>query len=394
MPAGRLGPLLRYHWAAGTGPAGHARHLLASLPGTRHARALSASDGISLVYQGFADGLTYVLPYLEEQLAASGAVGTAALPAAPWPALRTGAGLPDADLVLTGCSPARARRLPSAASVVLPFRVNLTMPVAGDVLGARASITRDERRKFAKLRRRYGWTCEIGDRDADLDYFYDRMHLPTMAARHGEQTRSMAREVARHGLFRRGFVLFVRQGGERVAGVLCRVDDLGRAGGRALRMRLLGVTGGAAEHYRSGAARAVYHLAVDWAAEHGVTRLDFAGADPFPGRGVYQYKRRFHPVVGHARGRDAHRRVHLRVTRDTPAVRDLLAATPMLTTDAAERIVGTYFADRDRPARTDIRLDGSGVDSVRTVDLDDFLAGLRRGAPVSRPAPTRQVIAG
>ena len=130
--------------------------LLAGLPGSGHPRSLSASVGISLVYQGFADGLTYVLPYLEEQLAASGAVATAALPAAPWPALRAGAGLPDADLVLTGCSPARARRLPVAASVVLPFRVNLTMPVAGDVLGARATITRDERRKFAKLRRRYG----------------------------------------------------------------------------------------------------------------------------------------------------------------------------------------------------------------------------------------------
>jgi hypothetical protein len=386
MPAGSL---LRYHWAAGTGPAGRARHLLANRPGRRYPRALSVAGGISVAYQGFADGLTYVMPYLHEQLAVvGGEVATGALPPATWPQVRAGEGLPDADLVVTGCSRGRAWRLGPAHAVVLPFRVNLTMPVADDVLTARASITRDERRKFAKLRRRYGWTCEIGTRDADLDDFYDRMHLPTMAARHGEQTRSMAREVARHGVFRRGFVLFVRQGGERVAGVLCRLDDRGRT----LRLRLLGVAGGANEHYRTGAARAVYHLAVDWAAEHGVTRLDFAAADPFPGRGVYQYKRRFHPVVGLAGGHHAHRRVHLRVTKDTPAVRDLLAATPMLTIDQAGRLTGTYFHDRDRPVRTDIRLDGSGVDNVRGIDLDDFLAGLRR--PVATTILAKQVIAG
>ncbi len=385
---------LRYHWGAGTGPSALARHVLANLPGTRFARARSTTDEISVAYQGFRDGLRYVLPYLSEQ---QGAVGTGiavttAGPAARWHDLRAvaaGRRALDADVLVTACSARRARRLAGRHAVVLPFRVNLSMPVPGDIVSARAAITRDERRKFAKLRRRNGWTCEIGTAPGDVDEFYDRMHLPTMATRHGAQTRGMARDVAVHGLFRHGFVLFVQQGGTRVAGVLCRLDDEGRT----LRMRLLGVRDGAEEHYASGAARAVYHLAVDWAAEHGVTRLDFAGADPFPGRGVYQYKRRFHPIVTPARDQHRLRRVHLRVLRDTPAVRDFLTATPLLTLDAGERLVATYFHDRHRPARTDIRADGAGVAEVRTIDQDDFLAGLPRAGSVPPTKSVRQVIA-
>jgi hypothetical protein len=157
-----------------------------------------------------------------------------------------------------------------------------------------------------------------------------------------------------------------------VAGVLARLED----GGRTLWMRLLGVLDGAGEHYRSGAVKAVYYLTMEWAAEHGVTRVNFSGGDPFPGQGVYQFKRRLHPTVAHPVDHFRNRRVYLRATRDTPAVRDFLVATPMITVDGSDRIVATHFFDSTRPPRTDIRADGPGVHGARAIDLDEFLTGV------------------
>jgi Acetyltransferase (GNAT) domain len=289
-----------------------------------------------------------------------------------WREIRAGVDRPPADILLVGCSRRRALRLPGTRSLTLPFRVHLLLGIVGDAKAMLAQVSRNERRQYTKLCREHGWVSEIGTEPADLEFFYERMHLPTMASRHGEEARSTDWDIALHCLFRRGFVLFVSEHDKRVAGVLCRLED----DGRTLRMRLLGALDGDETHYRSGAVKAAYYLTMAWAADNGVTRVDFSGADPFPGRGVYQFKRRFHPVVSHPVDHYQDRRAYLRVTADTPAVRDFLVATPMLTVARSGELTATYFRDGSRAARTDIRADGPGVAATDVIDLDEFLAGL------------------
>ncbi|WP_405528533.1 GNAT family N-acetyltransferase [Streptomyces avidinii] len=362
----------RYQWTSGVGGWAEARSRWASRPGKRftHHVLTSADDRLLLAYQGFPEGMTYILPYLRDQMA--GEIGTVAgadeqLPT--WRQMLRAAHRPEADILVLGCTRERARRLPPAMSVLLPFRINMTLDIDADAVYS--SVSANERRQFAALRRRHQWTCEIGTKVEDLKFFYERMHLPTMASRHGEEARSTDWNIARHALLRHGLVLFVREGDKRVAGVLARLED----GGRTLWMRLLGVLDGASVHYRSGAVKAVYYLTMEWAAEHGVTRVNFSGGDPFPGKGVFQFKRRLHPTITHPTDHFGKRRVYLRVARDSPAVRDFLAATPMLTVDDSDRIVATYFFDCARPIRSDIRADGPGVRGARAIDLDEFLTG-------------------
>lgn len=378
----------RYHWTTGTGLLADVRHRWAMAPGRRfpHRVCVGAARPISLAYQGYPDGMTYVLPYLRQRLGEV-AGGPRQVSGAPvtWREMRAAAYDGDTDLLVLGCSRGRAAALPASASVVLPFRIRLLLEVTGDVKAMHQRVTRDERRKFARARRAHGWTCTPGTGLADLEFFYRRMYLPTMDSRHGEEVRGVDWDVARHALFGNGVLLFVEQDGQRVAGVLCRLDEDGVDGGATLRLRLLGALDGAEEHYRSGAVKAAYFLTMEWAAENGVTLLDFAGGDPFPGNGVFQFKRRFHPLVATPEDHFRDRRVYLRATRDTPAVRDFLAGTPMFTLDAADRLVATYFTDRDRPPRTDIRAEAPGVHGVRTVDLDRFLSGLP-GAAHRTPA--------
>ncbi|MFE6916045.1 GNAT family N-acetyltransferase [Streptomyces rubiginosohelvolus] len=363
----------RYRWTSGTGGWAQARERWADLPGRRFShQVLSAAGGrLSLAYQGFPEGTTYVLPYLRDQMAAhAGPVSAADGRPPTWRRMLRAAHRPTTDLLVLGCSRERVLRLPAARSVVLPFRINMTLGI--DAEAVHSSVSGNERRQFAKLRRSHGWVCEAGTDLSDLEFFYRRMHLPTMASRHGEEARSTDWAVARHALFRHGLVLFVREGDRRVAGVLARLED----GGRTLWMRLLGVLEGAEEHYRSGAVKAVYYLTMEWAARHGVAQVNFSGGDPFPGKGVYQFKRRLHPTVSHPVDHFRHRRVYLRATGDTPAVRDFLVATPLLTVDASERLVATHFFDSTRPLRSDIRADGLGVHGARAIDLDEFLTGV------------------
>jgi hypothetical protein len=363
----------RYEWTAGAGRLARVRQRWADAPARRYPHAVSAAADrpLTVAYRGYPEGLTYVMPYLREQQAAvAGAVETTDGAAATWRQVRREE--PAADLLVVGCSRGRALRLPREASVVLPFRVHLLLDIVGDAEAMHRTISRNERRQFANLRKQHEWTYEVGADERCLHYFYERMHLPTMATRHGEEARSTDLDIALRGLFRHGRLLFVREGEQRVAGVLCRLEDEGRT----LRMRLLGVLDGDDEHYRSGAVKAVYYLTMEWAAENGVTRIDFAGGDPFPGKGVFQFKRRFHPVLAHATDHFSDRRAYLRVARDTPAVRDLLVATPMFTVDDSDRLVATHFYDGSRAPRTNIRADGPGVHSSRMIDLDEFLTGV------------------
>lgn len=359
----------RYQWNSGTGAWATLHQSWASGPGRGYAeQRSSAPDGdLSVCYQGFPEGLTYVMPYLHEQ----GGLLAGPTRRVGWREIRAEADQSPADLLVVGCSRQRALRLPTDRSVLLPFRVHLLLDVVGDVQQMYQQVSRNERRQFSNLRRQHEWASEISTDLADLEFFYERMHLPTMASRHGEEARSTDWDTALHCLFREGFLLFVTEGGKRVTGVLCRLEDEGTT----LRMRLLGALDGDETHYRSGAVKAVYYLTMEWAAANGVTRIDFSGADPFPGKGVFQFKRRFHPTVAHPVDHYRDRRVYLRVMRDTPAVRDFLVATPMLTVNSADELIATHFRDALRPARTSIRADGAGVHSARTIDLDEFLAG-------------------
>ncbi|GAA1997094.1 GNAT family N-acetyltransferase [Catenulispora subtropica] len=377
------GPLVRrwtearYQWRSGEGWWATLRARCSSLPGRRfvHTEMVAGDGSVRVTYAGFPEGRTYVVPYLTELLASlPGEVSVREHAPVSWSWIRERVRQPaaDAGLLVVGCSRERAHALPADRALMLPFRVHMLLDV-DEGTKTHKSVSPNERRQFAKMRREHEWDCEVGTTEADFDFFYQRMHRPTMELRHGERARSVDRAIARHSLFHRGVLLFVREAGVRVAGVLCRLDE----GGTLLRMRLLGVLDGDETHYQSGAVKAVYYLAAEWAADNGVRRIDFSGGDPFPAQGVFQFKRRFRPTIAQPRDHFGGRRVYLRLGQDSPALRDLLVRAPLMTVDAAGRLVGTHFADGARPARTGVRTDGTGVHSTQVLDLDEFLGTVK-----------------
>ncbi|MFC9327326.1 hypothetical protein [Kitasatospora sp. NPDC057015] len=357
----------RFAWAgSGNRVLATARHLSDTATAGRDGWQLFQAGPLRIGYGGYRAGQRHVLPFLRERARAAG-LATGGLTTEP-----AGRSLPDADLVALGCPPGRAAALPSAAAIVAPFRVHLVLPLAEAGRPRPVVVSRKERQRFARERVRRGWELEVTRSGADLDYFHQRMHLPTMASRHGDDARSVGLRAAHDAILARGVLFFVTENGERRAGMLCRLDGTGRV----LTLRLAGVLDGAPEHYRSGIFMATYLLIARWAADRGVERLDLSGTEPFLSKGILQFKRKLHPRVELPPDHFAHKRLWLGVRRDTPAVRDLLTANPVLTLASSGRIEAVYFHDARRAPRTDLRWEGLGLGAARHVDLDGFLAGL------------------
>ncbi|WLW52453.1 GNAT family N-acetyltransferase [Streptomyces sp. YU58] len=378
----------RYAWENGPGlPA--QLHAAADRLAVRCDVTLSrAAEGPSFAYVGLPRSEHHVLPFLEQQRSREfGGPDPVreVLGRRPWTAaLREAAH--SADMVFAGCGEGRLRALRatprllpdthSATGPVLPFRLHLILPVEGGSAAMLRRVSGNERRQFTKQLAEHGWQWEPATGRDDFDYFYQRMHLPTMHGRHGEDTRSLSERMAREVLLRDGRLFFVTRQGERVAGLLCH----GGQPGRPLTMRLLGVLDGAPEHYRTGVVKAVYYLCVDWACANSVPVIDMSGTEPFLSKGIVQFKRRFHPRVALPPGHHARRRLWPAALRDTAEVRAFLVANPFLALGEDGAPSAVYPYDRDRPARKDLRAGFSGLPEDRLLDLDELFA---RTAPAA-----------
>ncbi|MFI8434682.1 GNAT family N-acetyltransferase [Streptomyces sp. NPDC079020] len=368
-------PNWRYIWNNSGDPRVVRAHTLADAaaaarPGVTVSRP--ADGGVVLAYGGLPQGLTHVLPFLEQR---RGTASHRTRRVTTWADLASGRAAPGADILAVGVLRGRAPVRPPRHSLLLPFRITLSVPVGPDPQDVLSRLSRKARQQHARELRSRGRRLEVARGEEDFAHFYDGMHRPTMTNRHGDSARSEERESARVCLFRRGVLFFLRESDRRVAGMLCRLE------GRTLVVRLAGVDAGGADAYRSGTYMAMYVLILQWAAAHGLTRVDLSGCEPFLSKGILQFKRKMHPEIALPDNHFHHKRLVLRVRRDSPAVRDFLTANPVLGLGRNQELEAAYFHDAERPPRLDLRWQCPGVRGHRLVHFDDFLAGLPGSSP-------------
>jgi hypothetical protein len=331
-----------------------------------------------LGYAGLAVGETNVLQLMEHQRdALAGPTVRRRRGRVAWRDLPDAIG-PEADLLLIAGEREQIARLPAERSLIAPLRVHLVVEVDPDPGRTRLLASKRERWQFGRDRERHGWTLERDDSPEAFAYFYERMHVPTMRVRHAEQSRTEDAAVAYRDILRHGCLFFVVQDGRRVSGALCRWSP----DGLTLTTRLLGVLDGDSQYYDSGAFKAVYHLLLEWASGHSVRRVDFFGTEAFLSKGIFQWKRRLGPGVELPPNHFAGKRLYLAVRRDTPEVRDLLVANPLLVFGPDGGLEPVYFTDALRPARLDFSAKCRGVGEPRVIDLDRFLGSSVPGSSV------------
>jgi hypothetical protein len=149
------------------------------------------------------------------------------------------------------------------------------------LLRSSESLTRDIR-----VARQNGLETSFSERPEDLEEFYRSMYVPFTRWRHGSMAWYANRQTLRHQL-RRGGLIWLSCGGERVAGLVFEVT------GRALGTRAYGTRAGYAGATKKGAASALYFHAIKHAISSGCEFLDLGGCHASLSDGLMLYKRKW-----------------------------------------------------------------------------------------------------
>lgn len=309
-----------------------------------------------LAYHGEEHLLRYVEPYLADAIfgCQPHVAEVAAGCRASW--------ISDADLLVR----VRHASPDDGDAVLIPLWVKFVVDLRSP--DGPAPPKREQERQARRVAR-YGYSYELSYDEADFEFFYDRMHAPTMRARHQDKARMPGRQDALEELFRNGFLFFVLANGGRVAGVLCQVEaDIVNA-------RLAGWMDGDPLHLKREAFRTATHFLIGWCRSAGFRLIDFQGCESFLTKGTYQSKRRLGTTTVLPPGVFGEMRVQLLAARDSAAVRDILVSQPPIVIDQSGRLGAAYFYDAVRPARTDIPFRCDGMEFARLVNLDEYLAG-------------------
>jgi hypothetical protein len=169
-------------------------------------------------------------------------------------------------------------------NLVVPESIGSRLVIPNDLetlVRANRSVKEDMR-----IVRRDGLTSEVSHDQNDWEIFYHTMYLPLMRRRHGDS--AVIRNV--HQLrraFRRGGLVWVRRGKDRIAGGLFEHRN------DVLRWLALGTAGGDVTLMRRGALAALYYFEIKLAHERRCTAIDFGGTPPILNDGLLLYKKKW-----------------------------------------------------------------------------------------------------
>jgi hypothetical protein len=191
----------------------------------------------------------------------------------------------DAEVVAVEIPTARAGDFAGAGWIVLPRWVAMEVDLRTNEL----ELWDTSKRETVRRIERSDFELEVARGRDDAREFHRLMYAPTARARHGA-TAIVVRPGFVDAAIRSGFVLFVRHGGARRAGLLL-VPRPGKR--RVLDAFLSGVAQG--DYADTGLAReAAYLFAIRWARDvYCASHLGLTGAAPFVRDGILRYKRRW-----------------------------------------------------------------------------------------------------
>lgn len=164
------------------------------------------------------------------------------------------------------------------------IRMEMTLPENADEKMVAHKYHRMERKIVRDLNQR-GYKSQVCEGETDYWFFYEKMYVPTMSARHGEYSGYGDRAYFQN-LIRKGVLMFLCDpSGKRVGGQVFLPHK------PYLYDVVNGVLDGDPRWYQEGVAAGLYHHFFLFALEHGFRVCDLGEAIPMRTNGLYQFKR-------------------------------------------------------------------------------------------------------
>lgn len=222
-------------------------------------------------------------------------------------------------------------KLSSPNSIVLPEFVRHVVNVQGDWQEVEKRFHKTVRKNDLRRVRKYGYEYDISYDPQDFEEFYHQMYLPTMNNRH----KDLSMPGSYYQMYQRflhGFLFRINRNSTWVSGGICHNEQ------DVLVLDFVGVKNGDSQLIKEGALTARYYAAIHWANKHNYKAVDFLGSDPYLRSGLFQYKRKWGSSI-YLPSR-MHRRIWIKVNRNTPAVTRFLQETPVVIIDEEGNLHG------------------------------------------------------
>ena len=204
----------------------------------------------------------------------------------------------------------------------------------GDWPDFKKRLHRKKRELLNRFLTRSPYDSRVSRDLAEFDHFYHRMYVPH-AERQFEKEAKIDSYQRLRGVFERGFLLLLAEGGRDVAGSLCYVD------GDRLVYHRGGVLDSSEEHVRNGAQAASYVAMFSQAKAMKLKRLDVGTSRAFFDDGVYRNKREWGASV--RVGEDLERWWYLLNPGDSEPCASFLQQNPLIV-QTPEGLMGHLMA--------------------------------------------------
>jgi hypothetical protein len=234
------------------------------------------------------------------------------------------------DLVLSEVSRMSSNNLKHRSGYILPewiaMRINIDKPL-DELCRASVSDFSDVKRRI----RKYNLTYDITGKDDTLDMFIEKLHLPYIKNRYGDEALIVDLK-AYWKSYSLPLLLTVKEDGALVSGVLCRIE------GDTFYMFALGVIDGKDIYRVHGCIGALYYFSILEGQKRKLRYLNVGGSHPFLTDSLTKYKlglgAEFVPAqVSYSQA------VWLGVNRNSPAALDFIKRNPFLMVDSNGSVV-------------------------------------------------------
>lgn len=324
----------------------------------------SEGEKISFSYCGIQHGLTYIQPFIQNQLL-EGNIKIKRRNIIQPSELATYIVENKDDLIVISTHKEQAYKNFTEDYFIMPFRIHQIVDTSKGIKKVLSSMSKREVKRQRKLKEKYKLDFYTTNEDKQYFDFYNRMHKPTMENRFDGLARSVEINKAYKEIFKKGLLFIITENGVPVSGSVSQIDEENKV----LNARLIGVLNGDDRYRYIGAQNHVYHSILEWACKDPrINYVNFQGCEPFLTKGTFQYKKRFATEAILPPNHLNDKRLLVKANFNKQGIKDFFFNNPVMLVDVDDRLGAGYFYDGREP-RLDIPYHSPGFSFKRMISM-------------------------